>query len=240
MYDAVVVGLGAMGSATAWQLARRGRKVLEQRPVRRLLFRRRRSDPGGLVVSNGINGRNRAARALLEGHGYAAARTFWRLEIALATPPAVPVWPVGIAVRPCATDADERAAFAVVDEAMLDHWGHVRDGFEGWASGRKARYGFDPALWHLATAGDEPVGAAITGFEGDTGWVRDLAVRRPWRGRGLGRALLLRALGEFHRRGTPRVALNVDSASPTGATRLYVGVGMTAVDEYVLYQKEIR
>ena len=27
-FDVIVVGLGAMGSATAWQLARRGRRVL--------------------------------------------------------------------------------------------------------------------------------------------------------------------------------------------------------------------
>ena len=84
------------------------------------------------------------------------------------------------------------------------------------------------------------MGAAISGYGGEVGWIRDLAVRRRWRGRGLCRALLLTAFAEFHRRGTRTVALNGDAASRTGATHLYEAAGMTAVQEYALYQKELR
>jgi ribosomal protein S18 acetylase RimI-like enzyme len=54
-------------------------------------------------------------------------------------------------------------------------------------------------------------------------------VRRPWRRRGLGLALLRRAFGEFQRRGERLVQLGVDAASPTGATRLYERVGMRTI-----------
>jgi hypothetical protein len=50
----------------------------------------------------------------------------------------------------------------------------------------------------------------------------------------------LTAFAEFRRRGTRRVALNVDAASRIGAARLYEVAGMTAVQEYALYQKMLR
>lgn len=72
------------------------------------------------------------------------------------------------------------------------------------------------------------------------GWVHDVAVRRPWRRRGLGLALLRRAFGAFHHRGTRRVELGVDAQSPTGAPRLYEGAGMRATHKYAAYRKELR
>ena len=47
----------------------------------------------------------------------------------------------------------------------------------------------------------------------------------PWRGRGLGAALLLHSFGEFRRAGATRVGLGVDSENATGATQLYERVG---------------
>ena len=56
-------------------------------------------------------------------------------------------------------------------------------------------------------------------------------MRRPWRGRGLARALLLTALEEFRRRGLPAAYLGVDTLNPTGALHLYTSVGMTQAGE---------
>ncbi|PZS06316.1 MAG: hypothetical protein DLM70_05260, partial [Chloroflexi bacterium] len=57
-------------------------------------------------------------------------------------------------------------------------------------------------------------------------WVSNVAVRPPWRSRGLGLALLRHAFAEYERRGMRRVELSVDSESPTGAPRLYERAGM--------------
>ena len=68
---------------------------------------------------------------------------------------------------------------------------------------------------------------------------RPLAVREPWRGQGLGRALLLTAFGAFHRRGQTGAALSVDTANVTGAVRLYEGVGMHATRRLDTYERPL-
>jgi mycothiol synthase len=72
------------------------------------------------------------------------------------------------------------------------------------------------------------------------GEVDVVGVRSPWRGMGLGLALLRHALGEFYRRGVREVGLSVDAESVTGAPRLYGRAGMRVAESYVLYQKELR
>jgi mycothiol synthase len=67
-----------------------------------------------------------------------------------------------------------------------------------------------------------------------------VAVRHPWRGRGLGLALLRHAFGEFYRRGVREVSLSVDAESTTGAPRLYRRAGMRVAGRYMLYQRELR
>jgi mycothiol synthase len=67
-----------------------------------------------------------------------------------------------------------------------------------------------------------------------------VAVRRPWRGRGLGLALLRHALGELYRRGVREVGLSVDAESITGAPRLYGRAGLRVSSSYALFQKELR
>ena len=72
------------------------------------------------------------------------------------------------------------------------------------------------------------------------GWVDVVGVRRPWRNRGLGLALLRHAFTEYHRRGTHRVSLSVDAESITGAPRLYGRAGMRVREGYIIHLKELR
>jgi ribosomal protein S18 acetylase RimI-like enzyme len=74
----------------------------------------------------------------------------------------------------------------------------------------------------------------------DFGWVRILAVRRAWRKRGLGKALLLHAFGELYRRGWRKAGLGVDAGNLTGALGLYTGVGMSEIYRIDRYAKELR
>jgi ribosomal protein S18 acetylase RimI-like enzyme len=59
---------------------------------------------------------------------------------------------------------------------------------------------------------------------------------REFRGRGLGRALLLTAFAEFHRRGERKVSLGVDASNPSGAVALYESVGMSTHHQAALYE----
>ena len=192
-----------------------------------------------VVLQNWINARNGDACALLEREGYRPVRYFQRMEIALADEPEAPAWPEEITVRGAVPDEDLRPFYETSEEAMADHWGHVGAAFEDW---RKQHVGqhFDPGLWFLALDGDEPAGVALCAVSDGIGWIDTLAVRRPWRRRGLGAALLRHAFAEFHRRGLPRAGLGVDSASPSGATALYERAGMRATQHYATYGKELR
>ena len=60
--------------------------------------------------------------ALFERHGYQHVRTFLRLDLDLAEPPAAPNWPAGIAARGFRRHRDEAAVHAAMDEAFRDHW----------------------------------------------------------------------------------------------------------------------
>jgi ribosomal protein S18 acetylase RimI-like enzyme len=161
------------------------------------------------------------------------------MEAELPESPDAPDWPAGFAVRTAAVGDDLRPFYDAAEDAMADHWGHVATPYEEWVE-RVTGSTFDPSLWFLATAGEEPVGVALCRAADDMGWVGTLAVRRSWRRRGLGLALLRHVFGEFARRGLRRARLGVDAESPTGATRLYERAGMRVVQEHATYSKELR
>ena len=156
--------------------------------------------------------------------------------------PQAPEWPDGITIRTLIAGKDERAVFEMIEEAFQDHWGHTPATFEQWARWQLREEYFDPTLWFLAFDGDKLAGGSLCMYEKDLdlGWVGQIAVRRPWRRKGLGMALLLHSFGEFFRRGKYKVGLGVDSQNLTGATRLYDRAGMHAVLQHDTYEKELR
>ncbi len=130
--------------------------------------------------------------------------------------------------------------FEAEDEAFRDHWRHVPSNFNDWKLRKLEREEFDSTLWYIAWDGDQIAGYAQTRYRNGIGWIGNLGVRRPWRKRGLGEALLLYAFNEFYRRGMFKIGLGVDASNPTGATRLYQKVGMQVDMEDVVYEKELR
>lgn len=173
----------------------------------------------------------RATLDLYAGRGYEHVRTFLRLAAALepATPQATV--PPGIAVRPFRRGVDEHAVYEAVQEAFLDHWEPTELSFEEWLAVDCEAPAVDHSLWRVAWDGDAVAGVATASAGGRDGWVDELAVRRPWRGRGLGRALLLTAFAVLRARGLARALLSVDTDNPTGAMGLYGSAGMTQSGE---------
>jgi GNAT superfamily N-acetyltransferase len=101
----------------------------------------------------------------------------------------------------------------------------------------------DPGLWFLAedAATGELAGVCLTRIApGTGGWIGPVGVRRPWRKRGLGLALLHATFAELHRRGIPAASLSVDADSPTGAPRLYTRAGMHPIQSIILCRQELR
>ncbi len=177
---------------------------------------------------------------LYAARGYEHVRTFLRLAVSLDEAPPAPRVPPGIAVRPFRPGTDERAAYAAVQEAFLDHWEPTELTFEEWRAVAYDPPTVDLGLWRIAWDGEEVAGVVIASAQTEDGWVDDLAVRRPWRGRGLGRALLLTALEALRARGLTRALLGVDTDNPTGAMGLYSSAGMTqSGDAHLVLRKRI-
>jgi len=178
--------------------------------------------------------------AVLRARGYRPIRYSFRMRIDLESAPPAPAWPDGIDVQTFAS-GEERAVFGALEDAFADHWEFTPDPFEDFMHSLVGAEDFDPSLWFVARGADEIAGVALCrpsapGQPG-VGWVGDLGVRRAWRRRGLGLALLLHAFGSFWERGTKTVALGVDGENTTGAVRLYERAGMHAEHRLDHYEK---
>jgi mycothiol synthase len=197
------------------------------------------------IVRVGRFANNEPARRLFEALGYRYERTFWLMRIDLSDGSAEPTIPEGIELRTLDPERDVENAYDALAEAFADHWGGPFEPYDQWrhdhVDGEAAM--FDPNLWFVAVDGNEIVGVASCTERSprseDTARVKELAVRRGWRRRGIAQALLRTAFREFARRGILRAELSVDAENTTGATRLYERVGMRVAYCWEFWRKDL-
>jgi ribosomal protein S18 acetylase RimI-like enzyme len=187
--------------------------------------------------------------ALLVGAGYAVARQERMMTRVLNGPGAEPVavspMPEGLEVRPVAPEL-YRAVWEADAEAFRDHWGYVpptEADYQRWLS----KPIFNPALWRVAfDQASGQVAGMVQNFINENenedyhrqrGYTEGISVRRPWRRRGLARALLTRSLQMFQQMGMAEAALGVDSQNLSGAFLLYESVGFLETQRYSIYRK---
>jgi mycothiol synthase len=186
-------------------------------------------------------------KKLFDDFGYRHTRSFYHMLIEMNAPLPEPEFPEGIILRTYNSATDAEAVYRAEMEAFRDHFGHVEepfeDGLKHWKY-RREHEGYDPTLFFLALDGDEIAGINFcrthAQYDSEMGWVGSLGVRRPWRRRGLGLALLRHSFNEFYRRGKRKVGLGVDSQNLTGALRIYENAGMHVVQAEDYYEKELR
>lgn len=200
---------------------------------------RRAREFGAARVQTFVLEPDTAAAELAEQHGYRLVRRFWDMAIELDAEPEVPELPPRFTLERF-DPAGARAFHTALEAAFQDHWEHHPLPFEEWWEQKQSAHDFDPTLWFVIRDGDE-IAAAIRNDpeRNGGGYVGAIGVPRPWRGKGLARALLLRTFAEFWSRGKRRVTLGVDAENPTGATRLYESVGMHPETAAVVYEKQL-
>jgi len=180
------------------------------------------------------------AADLFSRRGYREVRRFYEMAIELVAPPAVPALADGLLLD-VFSEEDAPAFHHALHDAFQDHWEWHGLPFEDWWALRSGQQSdAEGPLWFLVRHGDEI--AAVARNEANRnggGYVAALGVRRPWRGRGLGKVLLYRTFAEFWGRGVTRVTLGVDAESPTGATKLYESVGMEVESAVVVFEKSL-
>jgi len=195
---------------------------------------------GAARVQNAVLEADSAAGALLESLGYGAVRVFRELRVELDAPPPAPEWPDGLRAVPFDPEHDALEFHAANQEAFADAWDHTPRDFDSWSNAYLAGERFDPTLWCVVRAQDEiAAGTMCTGDTYGGGYVHGLFTRRPWRKQGVGAALLADSFSRFWERGEHSVGLGVDSASATGAFRLYERAGMAPTLGWAVYEKEL-
>lgn len=178
-----------------------------------------------------VDGNDRTLPAHLEKAGYVVVRASYEMDRPLDGDLETPEWPTGLVPSPFGA-RDAEAVHAAQDEAFADHWGYTPGSFERWQAHNLAP-GEDTALWCVVWDGAEVAGVCINrrrrGEDDTVGLVDVLAVRRPWRRRGLGEALLREAFCAFAAAGKRSASLGVDAENTSGAVALYERVGMHVV-----------
>jgi ribosomal protein S18 acetylase RimI-like enzyme len=202
------------------------------------LLEKEARERGLAKLQNPVFATDTSAQELLEGRGYREVRRYYRMTVELDAPPERPDWPAGLEVSPVA--AAEIARFhEALDEAFAEEWGHEPELGVDWATVREQRHP-DHTLWFAVKDRHEIAAAAVADEDRHgTGWIAAIGVRKPWRRRGLGKALLLHCFGELHARGRHKIALGVDAENPTGATRLYERAGMRVSRAMVFFEKTL-
>ncbi len=221
-------GLG-IGSCLLEKITERAQAEMELAPPDERVF-----------IQSSINDEDEAGHTLLRTNGYSPIRYFWHMEIKLQEAPAPVALPEGIELQPFIKDEHAMAVWQADNEAFHDHWGSHDRTYEEWSHGKFGNPNFDPTLWVTAWDGNEIAGFSQNRYRQGIGWIGTLGVRRAWRKKGLGFALLRHSFGEFYKRGTTTIGLGVDASNPTGATRLYQRAGMVVAGEFVTYEKELR
>jgi mycothiol synthase len=205
-----------------------------------------REDPDGRIeLASFAEDVSTGHRAILAATGFAGVRHFFLMRRrGLADVPDVAL-PDGFEIRPV-TESHRRAIVEAENEAFRDHWGH-REMTENTYRTTYDRPELDTDLWVVAWAGNEIAGVVqnwIWPEENERlrvnrGWLEHISVRRPWRRRGLARAITAAALVRLREAGPDEAMLGVDSENPNGALGLYEGLGFEVASRATAYRRDM-
>lgn len=198
-----------------------------------------------IVVQDDAEEQETGHRALLAANGFTPVRHFFLMRRpTLDDVPDVSL-PEGLEIRPV-TEDQRRPILEAEFEAFEDHWGTREPNDEHFAL-TLGRAELDTDLWVVAWDGDEVAGVVETWIWAhenaelgvQRGWLERISVRRPWRRRGLARALTARALVRLREAGMAEAMLGVDSENANGALGLYEGLGFEIHGRSAAYRRTL-
>ena len=168
-----------------------------------------------------------AARHFLAAVGAEWEEAEYRLSLRAADPRTVPPHIPGLALR-AATPADAPTLIEIQMQAFAR---------PAEVAGAHIAAGLAETHRHfvLAEIAGDAVGMVRCGTWAGVGDITSLGVLPVWRGRGIGRALLLDAIATLFASGLERVDLEVETGNTT-ALRLYESIGFRITAEYGYYR----
>lgn len=214
--------------------------------LRRAAVRAASEPPEMPVAAQGFAHSQEAGHlALLAGAGFEPVRHFFLMHRArLDDVPTAPL-PDGIELRPVTAD-QHRTIFEAESEAFLDHWGSHEWGEDIYRT-IFAKPDLDTSLWVVAWDGDQVAGVVENWVWAEEnrklgvkrGWLERISVRRPWRRRGLARAITAASLVRLREAGLEDAMLGVDSENANGALGLYENLGFGIYLRSAAYRRPI-
>jgi mycothiol synthase len=228
-----------------WQARGIGRRLLAWQEAHARAHPAAAASTRPLVLGTWSSELNLRKVRMLAAAGYGPARFFFEMLRPMLDEVEVPPLPDGLEVRPIGHDPESQKQLWDADvEAFQDHWGgfDASDAaFDAWLE----RPNHDPKLWVVAWEGGEIAGAVVNTIYPDDneafgrrrGWLDSVFVRRAWRRRGLGAALVARALVRLREAGMDEAMLGVDSDNPYGARGLYERAGFAVHRRSAAYRK---
>ncbi len=185
----------------------------------------------------------------IERAGMKEVRRFWLMVRPILDNVSESRFPADLIIRSYRMGEDDAQACEAVNDAFREHFGHAAESVEEWQHFVHSM-NYRPELTVLAI---DPRADRIAGFchvtinEGECqrigrrrGWIDILGVRKEYRHRGLGEALILQGMRNLGAAGLQEAALGCDSENTTGATRLYFRVGYQVSKTWVAYDKYLR
>lgn len=202
--------------------------------------------PGAVLLDTWTAAGMAGANALCEREGYRPVRYFFDMVRPTLDDLPEATLPDGLEIRAVTTTDEALRVLRATDEAFRDHWGHVPATAQD-----DRRYLEDPrqdiGLWQVAWDADQVAGVTLplidetdnARFGRWRGWLDAIAVRRPWRRRGVARALIVAGLRALRDRGLESAILGVDTENETGALGLYERTGFVVSARFTVWRKEV-
>lgn len=188
---------------------------------------------------------NAGHQRVVEAGGFTPQRWFATMLRDMADPvpdvaPSAAAAAAGIRIVPFTHDRDDDARLARND-AFRDHWGSLPSQPASWAKFVGGEF-LRPDLSRLAVDADGAIVAFCLASVNEDDWetlgatnsyIDLIGVVRRHRRQGLAPLVVSHTLRAIADAGLQKAVLDVDTASPTGADALYVGLGFTATERSV-------
>ena len=177
-------------------------------------------------------------RRLLEGAGFEVVRRYWSLEWDGTSLPS-PRLPHGFSTRSIEAGKDEGLLADLQNAAFQGQWGFSPNTPDEIAAKMRLRW-HGPGGMLFLLDGDTPVGynwtARASSDPGFTGRIGMTGVHPSYRGRGLGRGVVLAGMEHLRAEGAGRIELEVDAGNAP-ARELYLSIGFRKTAESIWYEK---
>jgi GNAT superfamily N-acetyltransferase len=233
----------------AWRRKRIGSTMLGWIENRMRTIAEAHAIPEPAFLQSFVDGENKGLSALLEKFGYKTIR--YAVQMVRPDLENIPDFPMPdrLEVRPVLPE-HYRIIWDASNEAFRDHWGYAELTEEDYKEWLDSKVLFKPELWQIAwdKETNEVAGQVRTfinvaeneKYNRKRGYTEFISVRRPWRKRGLARALIVRSLRLQKERGMTESTLGADSENISGAIRIYEDCGFRVVKKSAIYRKPIK